>query len=700
VDSRNDILAVVSENSDIHMFSYSNEISPIKSKDEGHHKLTSLTCLENLKILATSGMERTVKIWDSKDNSLIRELNFGSPVYSVCFANERGDLLVGLVDQIAIVRLQDYLPDFVLKRLIAIDDIHDDEKESPASFDETVDFWSIYRQTVSRKQASALENLKDERGQTVEGKTTQILDSNDPIYERRFSISLDDVLMIDSPHDSTIFKKPFKPLPDSRHRKNLSHAIPRKVNYTNFEPEPVMEQFQAENLPSIDKPNGFPEFKKPKFIGKQLEEEFLQKLAQRRASLLRFVKVMEPVIQFEETQPQKKPQTARIRTKSSTIPNSVATSNLRHESKDKVFNLGDRQRAKSQPVKNIRARRKSSLAQIPEFLLDFDDVSSEHSEKKKKKKSKKGQAKKAKKSKKQSKEKDIGALVVSEGDNVDDENKDEMEIEKSHEENSFEVEPIEEPPQIKDDVIEHEFVSDPVPIQEKMPKKKIGKKKKIYKASQEIIRETTSDHDELSKAQEPSSKSAISLPEPESELEDVEERKKEDEVIAHDENNHKPEIPTQQNYKADLVAKFLRKETLKPPEKLEVVEQVQKKESSESSHFKSNPYKKSAGFVLKKREANPFEFKKKSNQRRSKIDENAELTDFQEIQKEYMQYETTQPGLNKTTTDSSKKRQSWCLLSRNRFDSTFKTTFGSSWFAGIPVRFSDVKIQGSFRSDD
>ena len=35
-----------------------------------------------------------IQIW-SKENQLIREMNFATPIYASCFANDRGDILIG-----------------------------------------------------------------------------------------------------------------------------------------------------------------------------------------------------------------------------------------------------------------------------------------------------------------------------------------------------------------------------------------------------------------------------------------------------------------------------------------------------------------------------------------------------------------------------------------------------------------------------
>ena len=75
------------------------------------------------------------------------ELCFNGPVFSVIFANERGDLIVGLEDQIALLHLHDYLPPTILREVVQNDSWIDDLKETGSPFDPKVDIWNFYNQT-------------------------------------------------------------------------------------------------------------------------------------------------------------------------------------------------------------------------------------------------------------------------------------------------------------------------------------------------------------------------------------------------------------------------------------------------------------------------------------------------------------------------------------------------------------------------
>ncbi|KAJ3100249.1 WD repeat-containing protein 87 [Phlyctochytrium planicorne] len=123
--------------------------------DEDHTKvITSITCLEALGLFATSSLDGTVKIWDSNESALVREIQFNEPLSAVTFCNRRGDLLVGMSDQVALVRLQDYLPSHYLGLLIAHGDSWvDDVVEYPHKFDSGLDFWELYREGLEQDGA-------------------------------------------------------------------------------------------------------------------------------------------------------------------------------------------------------------------------------------------------------------------------------------------------------------------------------------------------------------------------------------------------------------------------------------------------------------------------------------------------------------------------------------------------------------------
>ncbi|KAJ1336280.1 hypothetical protein BSLG_007424 [Batrachochytrium salamandrivorans] len=106
-------------------------------RDDDHtHEITGIACLETplYCVFATSSQDGTVKVWDAVHNILIREMQFSDTTKSICFANPRGDLLVGISDQIALVQVHDYLPE---KYLLMLSESHwpDDLIEAPMELD-------------------------------------------------------------------------------------------------------------------------------------------------------------------------------------------------------------------------------------------------------------------------------------------------------------------------------------------------------------------------------------------------------------------------------------------------------------------------------------------------------------------------------------------------------------------------------------
>ncbi|KAJ3386033.1 WD repeat-containing protein 87 [Lobulomyces angularis] len=121
---------------------------PHKEKDKEKSStgnITSISYLQSFDIWATSGTDGTIKIWKRENDGealVIREIQFNEPIQAVCFCNKPGDLLVGLQDQISLVRLQDYFPVKLLRqseKLKFIDDII----ETPLMFDTQLDFWEF-----------------------------------------------------------------------------------------------------------------------------------------------------------------------------------------------------------------------------------------------------------------------------------------------------------------------------------------------------------------------------------------------------------------------------------------------------------------------------------------------------------------------------------------------------------------------------
>ena len=118
-------------------------VSPKKSEQDQLGNIVHIASGHILGLWITAHDDGTVKLWDG-DNVVIREIQFNATIYSLSFANPRGDLLIGLATQVSLVKLQDYLPNHILKQMARIEEIDDDYIEGPITFDEEMDFWEYY----------------------------------------------------------------------------------------------------------------------------------------------------------------------------------------------------------------------------------------------------------------------------------------------------------------------------------------------------------------------------------------------------------------------------------------------------------------------------------------------------------------------------------------------------------------------------
>ncbi|KAJ3268821.1 WD repeat-containing protein 87 [Terramyces sp. JEL0728] len=121
-------------------------ITPVSIETQVTSKILNIVSNGTEQYWASSHQDRTVKIWD-KSGILLREIQFNEDISCLLFANHRGDLLVGLSDQISLVKLQDYMPAHI-QRLILTREYGDDIPEAPITFDQSVDFW-VYDGTRS-----------------------------------------------------------------------------------------------------------------------------------------------------------------------------------------------------------------------------------------------------------------------------------------------------------------------------------------------------------------------------------------------------------------------------------------------------------------------------------------------------------------------------------------------------------------------
>ena len=116
------------------------DLSTLSHQTEDDHTDTviSLQGSPQLKLFATSSRDGHVKIWNN-GNQLISELEFGDTLGSACFANVKGDLLVGFQNHVCVVRAEDYLlSDYVdAARVSPFSDV----EEKPITFDSELEFW-------------------------------------------------------------------------------------------------------------------------------------------------------------------------------------------------------------------------------------------------------------------------------------------------------------------------------------------------------------------------------------------------------------------------------------------------------------------------------------------------------------------------------------------------------------------------------
>ncbi len=118
------------------------ELSLQTHQKEDNHKgvVLSLTCSVELGLFATSGTDGMVKIW-SFTNQLVSEVEFGESLTTICFANSRGDLLVGFQKHVCVIKAEDYLTSNYLSndRCLLVNE--DEDEEKPITFDPDMEFW-------------------------------------------------------------------------------------------------------------------------------------------------------------------------------------------------------------------------------------------------------------------------------------------------------------------------------------------------------------------------------------------------------------------------------------------------------------------------------------------------------------------------------------------------------------------------------
>ena len=87
-------------------YSESKTVQLISKEKEPNGEITNIIYLASLDIWGASSTDGTIKIFDG-EGTVIREIQFNEPLYAFCYANNPGDLLVGISESISIVRIQD-----------------------------------------------------------------------------------------------------------------------------------------------------------------------------------------------------------------------------------------------------------------------------------------------------------------------------------------------------------------------------------------------------------------------------------------------------------------------------------------------------------------------------------------------------------------------------------------------------------------
>lgn len=124
--------------------------------DEDHTKpLNDIAINAQLQLSASIAKDKLIKIWDLKTNSLVREINIPEEGESIAFANPRGDLLVGCSNDIFLLRMEEYLPNKILRKCL-VEVFEDDGETAEVTFNSDIDFWKIFK-SDEQKKSEALE---------------------------------------------------------------------------------------------------------------------------------------------------------------------------------------------------------------------------------------------------------------------------------------------------------------------------------------------------------------------------------------------------------------------------------------------------------------------------------------------------------------------------------------------------------------
>ena len=141
------------ESLSFHRSTEGSELAPIVQQEDDHDdNVLAVAVSDSLPLFVSSGRDGKVKVWD-KDNQLVAEIHFGSELESVCFAGNRGDLLVGFQQQICLVKAELFLPiHYQYMEGICSGEYYVGERnfanetelaEKPLPFDPNLEFWFV-----------------------------------------------------------------------------------------------------------------------------------------------------------------------------------------------------------------------------------------------------------------------------------------------------------------------------------------------------------------------------------------------------------------------------------------------------------------------------------------------------------------------------------------------------------------------------
>ena len=88
-------------------------------EDDHNDLVTAMCACPKLRLFASASMDRSVRIWD-EDGNIVRILMLNDVAHSLCFSSQRGDLLLGVGQNIHQISHLDYLPQWYRYRSVVM----------------------------------------------------------------------------------------------------------------------------------------------------------------------------------------------------------------------------------------------------------------------------------------------------------------------------------------------------------------------------------------------------------------------------------------------------------------------------------------------------------------------------------------------------------------------------------------------------